>query len=194
MQYIEIARGDKDGKPSIRNIIIEKGSLPKFLKEGEELYRSYYSYDRDILDHMRVYRTVSSHKGNFYLDRITLDVDRVKKKGIEYDEEVHLKVKIQIEELEEKWQLDRNQISTWYSGTGYHLLLPDIFHFTPSKFLPDEVKMTFAKYFPQMDPMPLMKTGLIRVGYSFNVKSNRYKIPLTIWIGYKRDFETCRIK
>jgi len=30
-----------------------------------------------------------------------------------------------------------------------------------------------------MDPMPLMKTGLIRVGFSYNLKSGRYKTPLS---------------
>jgi len=182
-RYIEIAYGDERGQPSIRNMIIQKEDLPKYIQDKKELYRSYYTYDADIIEHKKVYKTVSSYKGKYYLDRIILDVDKHEGLGEQRreltDEEVLNKTKRMVQHLEEEWQLDRYQISIWYSGTGYHLSFPDIFHFEPSNFLPDEVKFTFSKYFPEMDTMPLMKTGLIRVGYSLNAKSGRYKIPLT---------------
>ena len=149
--------------------------LKSHIKEEQELYRSYYTYDEKILEHIKIQKTVRGYKGTMWLDEIVLDID----KGKSSDDEVLYRAQIFLQQLETDWKLDRNELKIWYSGSGYHFAFPDIFRFEPSDYLPDEVKATLTKYFPEMDPMPLMKPGLIRVGYSYNTKTNRYKIPLS---------------
>jgi len=175
-KYIEIAIG----VPSNRGKIIKEENLNKEIlkarKNNDALYKSYYSFDEDILKHFEIYKTISSYKGKFYLDKIIIDID----KGRLSDENVWLACRAFIENLEDQWQLDREQIGIWYSGTGYHISIPNIFAFEPSYFLPDEVKATINKYFPEMaDIKPLIRTGLIRIGFTVNKKNGLYKIPLT---------------
>lgn len=168
--YIEIA----DGSVSNRNYIIPTSNLTKYLKPQKELYRSYYCYDTDIIEHLKIQKTVSSFKGKYYLDAIVIDIDKSRSSDLE----VLVRARLFVQRLEDEWKLDRNQIEIYYSGSGYHLQFPDIFGFESSEYLPDEVKQTFQAYFPEMDTMPLMKTGLIRVPLSFNIKTNRYKVRL----------------
>lgn len=124
---------------------------------------------------MKLYKTVKGYTGTIWLDNITIDID----KGKSSDDEVLYRTQIFVERLEEDWKLDRNEIRIWYSGRGFHLVFPDIFRFEPSNYISEEVKATLTKYFPEMDSMPLMKTGLIRVGFSYNSKTKRYKTPLS---------------
>jgi len=171
MKYIEIAID----KPANRRKIIPLVDLKKYIKKDTELYRSYYTFDDEILEHRKLYQTASGYTGKMWLDQITIDID----KGKSSDAEVLYRTQCFIQRLEEDWSLDRNELRLWYSGRGYHITFPDIFRFEPSNYIWEEVKATLTKYFPEMDPMPLMKTGLIRVGFSYNKKSKRYKTPLS---------------
>ena len=171
MKYIEIAVRD----PKNRGMIIPLIDLKKQLQPKIELYRSYYTFDDQILEHRKAYKTASGYEGKMWLDNITIDIDKDKST----DDEVLYRTQIFVERLWEDWKLDRNEIRIWYSGRGYHITFPDIFRFEPSNFIADEVKTTLIKYFPEMDSMPLMKTGLIRVGFSYNAKTKRYKTPLS---------------
>ena len=171
MKFIEIAKGS----PSHRHTIIPLSDLKNYLEPEKELYRSYYTHDDKILEHKKLYKTVKGYDGMMFLDQITLDID----KGNDTDEGVLYRTQSFVEMLGEDWKLDRNELRIWYSGRGYHLTFPDIFRFEPSPFIADEVKATLTKYFPEMDSMPLMKTGLIRVGFSYNEKTKRYKTPLS---------------
>jgi len=171
MKYIEIAQG----APNKRGQIIPLTELKKYIKPNVELYRSYYTYDEKILAHLKAFKTVRGFTGTMWLDEIVLDID----KGKSSDDEVLYRAQIFLQQLETDWKLDRNEVKIWYSGSGYHFAFPDIFRFEPSEYIADEVKATLTKYFPEMDPMPLMKPGLIRVGHTFNAKTKRYKIPLS---------------
>jgi len=175
MKYIEVAVG----MPSNRNIIIKETEIKTYVARAnmlnQSLYRSYYTFDENIIDHMKIYKTVRSFKGLFMLDKIIIDIDR----GKSSDQLVLLRARDFIQRLEDDWKVGRELMRIWYSGTGYHVTFPDIFDFTPSSYLPDEVEATLGHYFPEMDTKPLMRTGLIRVGYSFNSKSNLFKIPVS---------------
>jgi len=175
VKYIEIAIG----QPNNRNIIIKESELKTYVAKanalGQSLYRSYYTYDENILDHMKIYKTIRSYKGTYWLDKIIIDIDR----GKSSDQLVLLRTKDFIARLEDDWKVGRELQKIWYSGTGYHVSFPDIFHFEPSSYLPDEVEATLGHFFYEMDTKPLMRTGLIRVGYSLNTKSNLFKIPLS---------------
>lgn len=149
--------------------------LKKHLLPDTELYRSYYTYDEMILEHMKLYKTVRGYTGKVWLDNIVIDID----KGDDTNEGVLYRSQCFVQKLEDDWKLDRNEIQIFFSGRGYHISFPDIFRFEPSPDLPDEVKATLTKYFPEMDAMPLMKPGLIRVPFSYNSKTKLYKTPLS---------------
>lgn len=171
MKFIEIAIE----KPSNRHKIIPLTDLKKFIKPEVELYRSYYTYDENILKHMELFKTTKGFDGKMWLDSIIIDID----KGKSSDDETLYRTQLFVQNLEENWKIDRSEAKIWYSGRGYHIEFPDIFRFEPSPDLPEEVKATLTKYFPEMDSMPLMKTGLIRVPFSYNAKTKRYKTPLS---------------
>lgn len=156
-------------------MIIPLSELKNHLEPEKELYRSYYTYDDKILEHRKLYKTVKGYEGMMFLDQITIDIDKKE----DTDDGVLYRTQMFVERLWEDWKLDRNEIRIWYSGRGYHITFPDIFRFEPSPFIADEVKNTLTKYFPEMDSMPLMKPGLIRVGFSYNSKTKRYKTPLS---------------
>jgi len=124
---------------------------------------------------MKQYKTVRGYAGKMWLDNIVIDID----KGDDTNEGVLYRSQVFVQKLEEDWKLDRNEIQIYFSGRGYHISFPDIFRFEPSADIPDEVKATLTKYFPEMDSMPLMKPGLIRVPFSYNAKTKLYKIPLS---------------
>lgn len=170
MKFVEIAHKG----PSNRGYICPITEISKYLETGKEVYRSYYTYDEEIIEHFKIYKTPRLFKGKYYLPEIVVDID----KGKSSDDDVLFRARLFVQKLEDEWKLDRHQIEVYYSGSGYHAVFPDIFNFEPSNDLPDEVKMTFQRFFPEMDTMPLMKTGLIRVPLSFNIKTNRYKIRL----------------
>lgn len=172
MKFVEIA----NGQPSNRGYVCPINEYIKYIKPKNEVYRSYYAYDEEIVEHFKIKKTVKGFIGKYYLPEIVIDID----KGKTSDDDVLFRARLFVQKLEDEWKLDRNQLEIYYSGTGYHVVFPDIFHFEPSNDLPDEVKMTFQRFFPEMDTIPLMKPGLIRVPLSFNIKSSRYKIRLRI--------------
>lgn len=186
MKYVEYAIG----KVSNRNLIVELKKLPLLIKtaqsEGKDLYRSYYCYDDDIIEHFKLYKTVRSFKGKYYLDNIKIDVDKGTKRGDtkeesdQKDQILLMKVRLLCEELIDNWKLEIDCIQCWYSGSGFHIIVPDFFGFVPSNYMPAEVKNTMNKYFGAMDSMPLMNTGLFRVGYTVNYKTGLYKTIFTV--------------
>lgn len=181
MFYREVAIGSV----SSRNIILPSEEIESKTKQlatsSLEFYQSVYIYDDKILEHMQNYKTVRSYKGNYYIDQITLDID----KKTDTDEYTLERARTLLELLKQKYDLDDYEIQPYYSGRGYHIVIPDYFKFTPSEYLPNEVKNTIKEYFPDVDTSIYMSTGLIRVVNSYNSKSGRFKIPLTIGELYK---------
>jgi len=173
--YVEIAQGSVKN----RNIIIPLDQLRQRMidarEKGEELYRSYYLYDDDIIEHFKVRKTVKSYKGKYYLKEIILDIDKGDSTDKFVLERTREFVKILIDDL----GMDYEHFKIFYSGRGYHIHLADYFGFEPSNHLPLEVKATLANEFPEIDTLPLMPTGLIRMAHTINSKVRRYKTRLS---------------
>ena len=172
--FVEIAVGNV----KTRNIIIPIERLKQRIVDArdknEELYRSYYVFDDEILEHLKVRKTIRGYKGKYYLKQIILDID----KGDRTDEITLIRAKEFCEILTDDFKMDPYHFKIFYSGRGYHFHMADYFGFEPSNFLPLEVKATIAKVFPEADTMPLMPTGLIRMDHTINNKVQRYKIRL----------------
>ena len=154
-----------------RNKIVPTQALSSFLDKGA-VYRSYYYYDEDIVSYVEKTHSVSGFKGNYYLPYLIYDID-VKEKT---NEETLVKVYELLDKLENKWEVNYENIVIYFSGRGYHIVTPDIFGFVPSNSLPMAVRATIGKYFPEVDGAPLVNTGLIRMPNSINAKTGLYKI------------------
>ena len=170
-RYIEVAIGSTIN----RNQAIDVNQLHKYVT-GEKLYRSYYTFNADFPKHLETFKTVKSFKGKCYLDRIILDID----KGDNSDEYVLDRTRESIRNMIDGLEIPESYIQPWFSGSGYHIHLPDIFGFEASKDLPSIVKETLTRYFPEADTNIYDRTRLIRVGWTKNAKTGLYKTPFTV--------------
>jgi hypothetical protein len=172
--YIELAkRGTSD-----RGYIVDtKDYIDRIntaIQERSELYRSYYQYDEEMLEHMKIRKTVKGYQGKYYLDRLLFDID----KSSDTDEGVLKRTKMFIDKLYD-WKLDEDNIQIWYSGRGYHIVTPDFFGFKPSNKSPIEVASTLTKYFPEADTI-YDGARLIRAEYTLNTKGNKSKVLINL--------------
>jgi len=170
-KYIEVAVGSTVN----RNQAIPLDKLSEYVN-GQELYRSYYTFNADFPKHLETFKTVKSFKGPCYLDRIILDID----KGSNTDEYVLDRTRESIRNMIDGLEIPESYIHPWFSGSGYHIHLPNIFGFESSKDLPNIVKETLTRYFPEADPSIYDRTRIIRVGWTKNTKTGLYKTPFTI--------------
>ena len=168
-RYIEIAIGSV----SNRGIAIDPNQLYKYLKPEQELYRSMFLLDSDAFDHFRDQKTIRSYKGKFALDRLIFDVDKGKNSGQDTINRANNIVK-QLLEMGCPYEYVR----VWFSGRGFHIDIPDLYGFEPSESLPSIVKQTIAKDFGNAVDNIYDRGRLIRVGHSYNLKSQLYKIPI----------------
>ena len=82
--------------------------------------------------------TIAGYSGNYYLSEIVMDID----KGEGSNADVLEKARSFVEVLSKKHHIPDEYIQPWFSGTGYHIVIPDVFGFEPSATLPREVKAT----------------------------------------------------
>lgn len=169
-RIIEIAVGSV----SNRGIVIPVEDLNKYIKPETELYRSLFLLDDSAIEHFRDKGTIRSYRGSYALDKLTFDIDKKKDTG----DHLLSRLSYFIDDLTSRDVPDEH-IRIWFSGTGFHVEMPDYFGFEPSPDLPAIVKTTLHKEFTDIDNV-YDKGRLMRVGYSYNMKSKRYKIPLTI--------------
>jgi hypothetical protein len=174
---VELAIGTVEN----RNIIVPLDHVPRYIEENpnKEIYRSYYFYDYSRLAHTEDGNDAKSYSGNRYCRDIHLDIDGSDSLG---------KVRETITNLV-KLNVSPEFIRVYYSGSkGFHVWLPDMFGFTG----PEECKRTLINLFPELDPMPLAKNGLIRLPGTLNAKSGLYKAYIATELVY--DFDVGEIR
>jgi hypothetical protein len=174
MGYVEVAMGDV----RFRGRVFNTSALPTLIKQAQStnqvLYFSYYEFEEDIIHHFQKYKSIRSYKGKCYLKRILFDID----KGSNTAELTLERTKVFIDKLVDDWKIDEDNLKIWFSGSGYHIVIPDIFGFEPSETLPNIVKATLTEYFPEADDI-YDGARLIRVGNTINQKTNLYKTGFT---------------
>jgi len=167
-KYIELAT------PSVssRGRVIRLNELAQYISNKTEVYRSLFVLDDTAKKHFTKRKTIKSFKGKYMLDRILFDMD---KKGDSGDTLIS-RVKSFIDD--KLIGISEDEIRIWFSGRGFHIEIPEIFGFEPSNTLPTVVKQTIhSKFGSEVDN--IYDGGrIIRVGYSYNNKSNSYKIPI----------------
>lgn len=140
----------------------------------KESYGSYYQFDSLLYEYVQKHSSVKGYEGLVYVNRLILDID---KNGLN-NEELYESVKNNIVELIE-FGIKEEHINLWYSGTGFHIELLNIFGFQPSKNVHEKVKQTLNKHFTFADSI-YDKTRIIRSNWSFNPKSKSYKVYIPL--------------
>lgn len=170
IKYVEIALGST----SNRGRAIPISEIAKYQKIAQdthqELYRSYYYFDYTLVEHLQAYKTVKGYNGSPIIETLTLDID----KNGDTDEQVHKKAIAFFYRLKE-FDISDINIRSYYSGSGYHFVLPNLWRFQTCQ----EVKETFIQLFPECDSI-YDKGRIIRVNNTINFKTNRFKIPLKL--------------
>lgn len=186
-KLVEIVQGSLKNRNSITTL----DAYNKEEKENafkKEMYRSYYSFDRTFADHVTKTKSVKAFEGLVYADTITIDID----KGNIDGENLQNYLRHCCDELFD-FGIDSKHVNIWFSGSGYHVELLNVFGFQPNKNLHKKVKATMTEYFSFGDNI-YDKTRVIRSKWSKNMKTNLYKvwIPLEdLWeLTYK---DVCKI-
>jgi hypothetical protein len=170
VKYIELAIGSV----SNRAYAIRPEHINKYIKPNQELYRSLFILDESAFEHFRDKGSIKSYKGTYALNSIIFDIDRGKKTG----EDTKQRALSFYDTLLEQG-LEDDQIHIWFSGRGFHIEIPNLYGFKPSENLPYQVKMTIDSHFGKLVDNIYDKGRLIRVGYTINMKSELYKLPLS---------------
>lgn len=140
----------------------------------KESYSSYYSFDLSLYEYVKKNSSVKGYEGLVYVNRLILDVD----KGALDDYELFESFKANIAEILE-FGVKTEDINIWYSGSGFHIELLNVFGFQPAKNVHEKVKQTFTKHFPFADSI-YDKTRIIRSNWSYNPKAKLYKIYIPL--------------
>lgn len=171
MDYIEIAQGS----PRNRGFLILKKDLIKYINPEEPLYRSVYLYDKEAVEYAKS-GGLKNYFGKRGVDNIILDIDKSNNTD-EFTRDKAISIVLELE----GYGLDENAIQCFFSGSGYHISIPNAaFGFVPSDNIWYQVKNTMLKLFPKIDSSIYMRTGIYRVAHTINKKTDLYKIPITI--------------
>ena len=170
VKYVELAIGSV----SNRAYAIRPEHITKYIKPNQELYRSLFILDKSAFEHFRDKGSIKSYKGTYALNTVIFDIDRGKKTGQDTKQRALSFYETLLEQ-----GLEDDQIHIWFSGRGFHIEIPNLYGFVPSENLPYQAKMTIDSHFGKLVDNIYDKGRLIRVGYTINMKSELYKLPLS---------------
>jgi archaellum biogenesis ATPase FlaH len=150
-------------------------------EQGKEqaVYHSVYQYDEEAVVFIKANGTIKNFLGTRYISTVPVDIDR----GQDSDEYTLQNTRMIVEYLNKEMSLKAGNYAIYYSGTGYHIdISAECFGFTPSPDLPFIVKATMLNVFEgfEIDPAVYTRTSIIRLPHTLNVKSELYKVPLTL--------------
>lgn len=174
-KYVEIA----SGTITRRGNAVKKSQLHNYIDKKEaqhELYHSWYTFDHEMAHYVKVNKTIVGFKGMHYVDTIILDLDRKDLEEASFLDYIKYFVNT---ELIGELGIEEKHLQIWFSGTGFHVEIANVFGFTPSTTLPSIVKNTLDKVFPDCDSI-YDGPRLIRAPFSYNKKSGLFKVPLSV--------------
>jgi len=174
--YAEIAIGS----PSARGTLVSEHDYMATLyelKAGIQMYRSVFLYDEDAVKFINKSGSIKNFVGKRYIDEVPIDID----KGQQTDEYTLQQAQFVLFELLELGLKEEN-FQIYFSGTGYHINISgECFNIEPSSDLPFILKQTMKDLIDyKIDLSIYTKSAIIRSPYSFNTKSNLYKVPLSM--------------
>ena len=175
--YYEIAIDS----PTKRGSLFPQEDMPDIIGQhclASPVYRSVYMYPETALAIVEEEGSIKNYFGDRWIEYIPIDID----KGKDTDEET-IKRAIDIcTILENRYKIDDNCYNLWFSGTGFHIDLPNkLFGFKPSRDLPYMVKSTMINLLGrEIDLSIYSRTGLYRLNYSLNTKTGLHKTPIML--------------
>jgi len=175
IRMVEVATGHV----SNRSQVIELSNIPSYIfpmEEQTETYHSWYVFDEQLQQHIKNLGTIQGYNGCYYVNNIILDYDKKDLTDKQLYDAVYFLVNT---DMIDDLGIKPEHINIWYSGTGYHIEIPNLFGFTPSTTLPAIVKETLINVFPECDSI-YDGARLIRAPYSYNQKLGNYKVLFTV--------------
>lgn len=160
-----------------RNKLVRNGEIKLKIEECinkkcEGFYSVFYYYD-EIYEYLKNNKSVAGYPGVVGLDAIILDIDKR-----EDGEEALNNARECYNILMQAYDLDNENIDIYFSGSGFHIIFDNYFDSLESPNYPELIKNKISEMFPKADTKIYIKTGLIRMPYTINKKTNLYKIKL----------------
>ena len=179
-RYVEVAAGQisKRGLVCKRNAV---QTMLKSLKKTDEFFHSWYSFDKELESHIHDTGSIANFKGVHSLDEIILDYDLGNLTDSQLLELVRFAVQ---EDMINHYTIPQDWIQPWFSGTGFHVHLPNLFGFLPSTTLPSVVRATLTKYFSEADNI-YDGARLIRASHSITKKEKHLR-PHSLLMKYSK--------
>ena len=175
--YIEYATGSV----SNRNHLCELDKFSSIAQEnqGGEVYRSMFLYHESIVDFVKKNNTVTGFNGEQGVDKLVIDIDYVKdgtqdNGGLKTIDNV---VKM-IDEMEKKL-ITSEYYNIWFSGTGFHIHLSNVYGFEDSNIVAKQVRATMQRDFGEYMDNIYDSRRLIRAGHSYHRIARLFKIPIS---------------
>jgi|15BtaG_2_1085339.scaffolds.fasta_scaffold00247_18 hypothetical protein len=157
------------GALSNRGKFIDIADATDYMHLETEVYRSMFLLD-DSIDECK---SIKDYKGVYALDRILFDFD------IKDDGNALVKEVLNFHSALIERGANKDLIQIWFSGRGFHVIIPDYYGFEPSKNLPAMLKETLKRDFKGYNiDLIYDNARIIRLEYTINNKSNLYKIPI----------------
>lgn len=175
IRMVEIATGHVSNRHQVANL----NNISSYVfgpEQKNETYHSWYCFDEQLKQHIDSVGTIQGFSGAYYINSIILDFDKKELSNTDLYDSVHWLVNF---EMIQDLGINKDDILIWYSGTGFHIEMPNIFGFTPSTTLPQVVKETLQAVFPSCDNI-YDGARLIRAPFSYNAKKGNFKIQFTV--------------
>ena len=184
--YLEYATGSV----SNRNQLCKVEEFPDIARKnaGKEIYRSMFLYAPDIVPFVAENETVTGFNGVQAIDKIVIDVDYVKDR--EDGGEATKKAVYKLQDKMVSLGIQDNHYQIWFSGTGFHIHLANVYGFEPSINIAKQVRATMQRDFGDCIDLIYDSRRLIRSGYSYNIKSELFKVPIHHMDFEEYDYET----
>jgi len=175
--YLEYATGSVSNRNQLCRL--EDFSEVAKLNAGGEIYRSMFLYSPDIVAFVAENNTVTGFNGIQAVDKIVVDIDYVKDKT--NGDELTVTAVFDICDAMHNKGIEYGQhYQIWFSGTGFHIHLGNVYGFEPSANIAKQVRATMQRDWGEYIDLIYDSRRLIRAGWSYNQKSKLYKIPVPI--------------
>lgn len=170
------------GSPTKRGSLFPQEELPNIIEQYSKtnpIYRSVYMYPESAIEKLEEDGSVKNYFDDRWIEYVPIDID----KGKDTDEETIKRTLAICMLLENKYNLeDGYNYTIWFSGSGFHIdVSSKVFGFKASPELPYIVKTTMLNLLGKdIDPSIYSRTGLYRLGYSLNTKTNLWKTKISL--------------
>jgi hypothetical protein len=186
--YLEYATGSV----SNRNQLCKLDEFPEIAKQntGKEVYRSMFLYAPEIVPFVEEHNTVTGFNGKQAVDKIVIDIDYIK-----HENEGEILTRKAVENVQVKMKklgIQEKHYQIWFSGTGFHIHLANVYGFEPNINIAKQVRATMQRDFGEYIDLIYDPRRLIRTGYSYNKKSGLFKTPIQHKDFEEMDFDTIR--